>query len=295
MKSVISLVLATLFVIACQSDPSGGNGVLNQLETAFNETPNLQNSRKLVGYIDSLISLNLPDDKANIDLRIKKADVLKKSNQYLRAKESYKEILRFHPKIEGGSGFAMELAHIYQNQLKNSTLANAVKSQLGNLFPDMVGLNEVVADIKDFDILANTDRLRDGMYNDSLRRIDRRVARDFIEISEIYGIFNNNKENTPDILDKAAETARSILDFNKAIELYDWLILKFPDSDKTAQAFFLKAFTLDNNLGKVDEARIYYEEFIRKYPDHEFADDTEFLLKNLGKSDEEIIKSFEEG
>ena len=55
---------------------------------------------------------------------------------------------------------------------------------------------------------------------------------------------------------------------------------------------FLKAFTYDNDLKKVEEARVLYNEFLKKYPNDEFADDTKFLLENLGKDDEEIINSF---
>jgi len=57
---------------------------------------------------------------------------------------------------------------------------------------------------------------------------------------------------------------------------------------------FLKAFTLDSEMQQFDKAKALYEEFIAKHPQDEFADDTKFLLENLGKSDEEIIKQFEE-
>ena len=32
--------------------------------------------------------------------------------------------------------------------------------------------------------------------------------------------------------------------------------------------------------------------FCKSYPNDDFADDTKFLLENLGKDDEEIINSF---
>ena len=53
------------------------------------------------------------------------------------------------------------------------------------------------------------------------------------------------------------------------------------------------AFTLDNDLQRHEEAKELYESFLEKYPDDDFADDTQFLLQNLGKTDEEIIQSFE--
>ena len=55
----------------------------------------------------------------------------------------------------------------------------------------------------------------------------------------------------------------------------------------------LSAFTLDNDLKRFEEARTLYEEFLERYPQNEFSDDARFLLENLGKDEEEIIRSFE--
>jgi tetratricopeptide (TPR) repeat protein len=113
----------------------------------------------------------------------------------------------------------------------------------------------------------------------------------------LYETYVKNNPGQTDInagyLFRSAEVARSIRSFEKAIMLYDDIITNYPTTEKSAQALFLKAFTLDNELKKFDEAKIIYESFLQKYPNDEFADDTQFLLNNLGKSEEEIIKSFE--
>jgi len=36
-----------------------------------------------------------------------------------------------------------------------------------------------------------------------------------------------------------------------------------------------------------------YREFLQKYPNHEFADDAELSLKNLGKTPEELLEQFQ--
>ncbi|MBI5915662.1 MAG: tetratricopeptide repeat protein [Bacteroidetes bacterium] len=94
-------------------------------------------------------------------------------------------------------------------------------------------------------------------------------------------------------LSNAGETASLMGRFDEAIAIYDKIIGQFPDSKEATGALFMKAFTLDNNLKKYPEAKAVYEEFVQKYPNDEFADDAQFLLKNLGKSPEEIIKGFE--
>ena len=74
--------------------------------------------------------------------------------------------------------------------------------------------------------------------------------------------------------------------------IYDAIYTQYPQYEKAAQALFLKAFTYDNDLKDKGTAKALYEEFLQKFPNDDFADDTQFLLKNLGKNDEEIIKSF---
>ena len=53
---------------------------------------------------------------------------------------------------------------------------------------------------------------------------------------------------------------------------------------------FLKAYVLENNLNDIERARETYNAFLAKYPTHHLADDVNFLLENLGKSDDEILE-----
>lgn len=67
-------------------------------------------------------------------------------------------------------------------------------------------------------------------------------------------------------------------------------IPNIPVTQELDKRFFLEAFTYDNELKEVDVARQLYEQFIDKFPKDELADDAKFLLKNLGKSDDEILQ-----
>ena len=91
----------------------------------------------------------------------------------------------------------------------------------------------------------------------------------------------------------AGEMAALIKQYDKAIGYYERVITEFPNSAKAATALFMKAYTLDDKLNRLDDAKAVYEAFIAKYPNDDFADDAQFLLDNLGKSEEEIIKQFE--
>lgn len=131
------------------------------------------------------------------------------------------------------------------------------------------------------------------MYNSTTNRLDNKVAQEFIKTCEAFVKADPQNEAAAGYLLKSGETARTMKNFNKGLALYDRVIKEYPNDPKAPQALFLKGFTLDNDMNQQDQAKAIYESFLEKYPDDEFADDTKFLLENLGKTDDEIIKSFE--
>lgn len=96
-----------------------------------------------------------------------------------------------------------------------------------------------------------------------------------------------------DYLLRAGDVSVRLKDFERTVGYYDKVLTEYPSSQKAPKALFMKAFTLDNKMGRLEEAKKVYEEFLTKYPDDDFAKDAAFSLKNLGKSAEEIIKEFE--
>lgn len=118
-------------------------------------------------------------------------------------------------------------------------------------------------------------------------------ARTYVDACEAYAMVMPKAENTPRNLFNAAEVAKSLKSFNKSFALFDWLREKYPEHPKSATGLFLKGFILENELKNDNGAKVFYEEFLEAYPDHDLADDVEFLLSNLGKSNEEILKMIE--
>lgn len=134
-------------------------------------------------------------------------------------------------------------------------------------------------------------QLGQDMFESQQGQLDRQAARNFVDVCEAYALTHPGDPKSADYLHKAAETARAMRTIPKALNLYEWILTDYPEHEKAPQALFLKAFTYDNNLNDVENARKHYEEFLEKYPENDFADDTEFLLENLGKSDEEILEA----
>ena len=131
------------------------------------------------------------------------------------------------------------------------------------------------------------------VYNDSTKRIDSEMAVQYIASCEDYATKYPADTLSPVLLLKAAETSRNIRDYTTALNIYDQIINNFSDHDKAPQAMFLKAFTVDDNMGKKEDAKAIYQAFLDKYPDDEFAESAKFMLENLYKSDAEIIEGFE--
>ena len=94
-------------------------------------------------------------------------------------------------------------------------------------------------------------------------------------------------------LAEAGETARLLLQFDEAVKIYDRIIARHPQDKEAGKALFMKGFTYENDLKNLDSAKIIYTMFLEKYPQDDFADDAQFLLKNLGKKPEDILKEFE--
>jgi len=110
--------------------------------------------------------------------------------------------------------------------------------------------------------------------------------------AEVRALISPDQTSVKKLL-SAGEAARTMKNYPKAISYFDMVLQKFPQMKGASQALFLKAFTMDNDLKQYDRARGIYEQFLKQYPEDGFADDVQFLLKNLGATNEEIIKQFD--
>ena len=101
-------------------------------------------------------------------------------------------------------------------------------------------------------------------------------------------------KDAPNFLFKAADIAMNMSRPQQAIKLFQRILSEYPDFDKAPQCLFLQGYVYENNLGNLQKAKEIYQEFLKKYPNDEFADDAKVSLDNLGKTPEQLIKEFEE-
>ena len=120
-----------------------------------------------------------------------------------------------------------------------------------------------------------------------------------IQLVDAYLLFakqNPNDQQTPEFLFKALDVAVGINAEGpqKAINIADVLIEKYPDFEMTPMAMFIKGFVYENMIGDLQNAEMTYRQFIEKYPNNPMAADVEASIKNIGIPLDELIKTFEQ-
>lgn len=125
-------------------------------------------------------------------------------------------------------------------------------------------------------------------------------AATFDEMQEPLALYKSYCDNFPDdtlcatYLYRAAEASLYLQQGHKAISYLKQIESRYPESPSIGNTIFMIGFVYENNARDIDNARIYYERFLERFPEHPLANDTRILIKNLGKSPEELIKEFEQ-
>jgi len=119
---------------------------------------------------------------------------------------------------------------------------------------------------------------------------------------KIYDLFASYKnfadsfpknDSIPEYLYRAGRLASGLTYLMEAVNCYHRVYDKYPTSKRAPFCLFMEAFIYENQLHGTEKAKKLYEEFMKKYPEHELVKDVKFSLEHLGKSDDELIKEFE--
>ncbi len=132
-----------------------------------------------------------------------------------------------------------------------------------------------------------------SLYSDSSMVPDPAKAKKIIDTYTTYADQFPEDTLSANYLFKAGDISSKINEIDQSIQLFSRLIKTYPENKNVPFAIFLQGFIYENQAGDPVKARPYYEEFLRKYPDHPIAGDVTFSLENLGKSPEELIREFE--
>lgn len=277
---------------SCQSDTKEKVNKIEQLEQELLSNPSKENRDSLIVAYQTFIKRYPENSKTNVNYYNQIADLQLKNKAFSEAVNSLMTGIKQYP--SASAALVWSLQNIYEKYIRNSLVSNIIKKLYLAKYPEAIHSAAVKEVVKNdtASIAEHILALSSSMYNENTHQVDFQTANDYIKICELYALLKPNDAKSPDYLYHAGETARAIRSFPKAIQIYNWIKEAFPQYDKLSQVLFLKAFTYDNDLENKTKAKSLYEEFLRKYPEDDFADDTQFLLENLGKDDEEIIKEF---
>jgi TolA-binding protein len=146
--------------------------------------------------------------------------------------------------------------------------------------------SKIVKDYKTPNSTAAAQRIMDTLLysitDPETQRLIPNVARQYIQLTDIYAQARPEAPESPEQLYKAGEIARSIGAYQQALNIYANVESYFPQYEKAPKALFMQAFTYAEDLQNEEQARIIYERFIEKYPEDDFVDDAQILLENLG-------------
>lgn len=139
---------------------------------------------------------------------------------------------------------------------------------------------------------AKITAMEEKLFN-SGSGFSRSAADSLINMYQDFAAAYPNDSLAPVYLFKAASMQMNLQNGPGSIALFDRIMKNYPEFDKAPLCLFFTGYVQENVLGDIDKARASYQLFIDTYPDHDFVDDAQASINNLGKTPEEMIREFE--
>lgn len=131
----------------------------------------------------------------------------------------------------------------------------------------------------------------DSLFNTSV--FDRRAALALRDVYLAFGRSHPLDSMAPEYLFRAAGVSHNLQEGQRALELYDRVIKEYPTWKRMPDTYYLRAFTIENDLGQKGEAQTAYQAVIDRFPGSPYAEQAAQAIKNLPYSDAELIDRFE--
>ena len=288
--------MAAMTLFACKNEPAPQ--AMNGLEKLYKDYEVEPNAARAEIYLDSLIQYipSIVEDKAKaLPFLTKGVEVSMAQGLLSSAPGFLLPLLRNYPRLENRKQHLLQLGDVMY-AIRKRHASNIVYKKLTADYPNDAEISKKKGLIEE-EALNQEDYLTylfDQLtINADKTGINKSAALKYVDAVEAFALVAPNDESVSRHLYGAAEVARSLRTFPKAMSLYDWILETYPESEKAPNVLFIKGFILEQDYNRDEEARAVYEQFLAKYPAHQMAESAQFILNNLGKTDEEILAEIE--
>lgn len=133
------------------------------------------------------------------------------------------------------------------------------------------------------------------LFGDTAMMPDVQKAGAMIELYKDFAGRFPDDSLSPELLFKAADIASGFNREREAISMFEQIEKRYPDSRKASISLFMEGFVYENRLRDNVQAEAKYEEFLRRYPQHQLASSAKASLEQLrlGLTTEDLIRLFE--
>jgi|TARA_B110000483_G_scaffold114288_1_gene138710 tetratricopeptide (TPR) repeat protein len=285
-----------LFFASCKNDKvANEKDNLSVGELAYNKQPTKENAETALSEVSNQIKENRDDPKIVKKLSERALDIARHNNLTNKQISFLLLLSKEYPNDPKAKTRLLELANIMY-KINKKQAANVLYSGVLDRFADTDAAEEAkskrapeVSNVKQYltkvgeDVFVDPDKFG----------INRKAAQSYVDACEAFALAYPNTKEAPEFLYKATEISRTLRTFTKSLSMYDWIIDEYPQYEKAPTAMFLKGFIIENELNNDQAAMKVYKTFLSRYPDHQLRDDVQFLLDNVGKTDEEIMDMIE--
>ncbi len=143
-------------------------------------------------------------------------------------------------------------------------------------------------------LVEEIKQLEDTLKANVALTIDQNLAKDLIRKNVLYAETFPEDELSPAYLFRAGNVAIGIGSFKEAVGFFEIIHQKYLNYNRAPEALFLEGFTYENHLKDLENAKKCYNDFLKKYPENQLAEQVRVVLENIGKSPEELVKSFQQ-
>ena len=296
MTKYIILFVTILFFASCKNDKvANEKDNLSVGELAYNKQPTKENAKTALSEVSNQIKVNRDDPKIVKKLSERALDIARHNNLTNKQISFLLLLSKEYPNDPKAKTRLLELANIMY-KINKKQAANVLYSGVLDRFADTDAAKEAkskrapeVSNVKQYltkvgeDVFVDPDKFG----------INRKAAQSYVDACEAFALAYPDTKEAPEFLYKATEISRTLRTFTKSLSMYDWIIDEYPQYEKAPTAMFLKGFIIENELNNDEAAMKVYKTFLSRYPDHQLRDDVQFLLDNVGKTDEEIMDLIE--